>query len=155
MWISQPRVALRSQQGSVCLIGDVPTTHRKCDLLCVLTSLVVRVLRRVFCACHISDGVRHLMVFWVYNGQSFSQTVNMNAITNFKNMWHVVTDQDDRNATDFTSWINSRTRRLSFTPRAAVGSSKMMTFDPNAAARATATPWRCPPESVSTAWLIF
>ncbi len=29
-----------------------------------------------------------------------------------------------------------------------------MTFEPNAAARATAT-WRCPPDSVSTAWLMF
>ncbi len=30
-----------------------------------------------------------------------------------------------------------------------------MTFEPKAAARATATPWRWPPESVSTAWLMF
>ncbi len=30
-----------------------------------------------------------------------------------------------------------------------------MTFEPKAAARATATPWRWPPESVSTGWLMF
>ena len=40
----------------------------------------------------------------------------------------------------------------SFTPSAAVGSSRMMTLLPNAAARATATAWRWPPDSVSTAW---
>ena len=31
----------------------------------------------------------------------------------------------------------------------------MITLDPNAAARATATPCRCPPDKVSTAWLMF
>jgi len=31
----------------------------------------------------------------------------------------------------------------------------MITFEPKAAARATATPCRCPPDSVSTAWLMF
>ena len=31
----------------------------------------------------------------------------------------------------------------------------MTTFEPKAAARATATPWRWPPDSVSTAWLMF
>ena len=36
------------------------------------------------------------------------------------------------------------------TPSAAVGSSRMITLDPKAAARATATPCRWPPESVST-----
>ena len=30
----------------------------------------------------------------------------------------------------------------------------MITFEPNAAARATATPWRWPPESDSTCWLM-
>jgi hypothetical protein len=54
-----------------------------------------------------------------------------------------------------TSRMSSSTLRLSLTPRAAVGSSRMMTFEPKAAARATATPWRCPPERVSTAWLMF
>ena len=42
----------------------------------------------------------------------------------------------------------------SLTPSAAVGSSMMMTRLPKAAARATATPWRWPPDSVSTAWLM-
>ena len=41
------------------------------------------------------------------------------------------------------------------TPSAAVGSSMMTTRLPNAAARATATPWRWPPDSVSTDWLMF
>ena len=54
-----------------------------------------------------------------------------------------------------TSRISSSTRRDSLTPSAAVGSSMMMTLEPKAAARATATPWRWPPESVSTAWLMF
>ena len=39
----------------------------------------------------------------------------------------------------------------SLTPRAAVGSSRMTTLLPNAAARATATAWRWPPDRVSTA----
>ena len=38
----------------------------------------------------------------------------------------------------FTSRISSSTRRDSFTPRAAVGSSRITTRDPKAAARATA-----------------
>ncbi len=56
---------------------------------------------------------------------------------------------------DRTSWIRSSTLRLSLTPSAAVGSSRMTTFEPKAAARATATPWRWPPDSVSTAWWMF
>ena len=35
----------------------------------------------------------------------------------------------------------------------AVGSSRISTLLPKAAALATATAWRCPPESVSTAWI--
>ena len=54
-----------------------------------------------------------------------------------------------------TSWMRSSTRRDSRTPRAAVGSSMMTRRLPKAAARATATPWRWPPERVSTGWLMF
>ena len=43
-----------------------------------------------------------------------------------------------------STWFDSRT------PSAAVGSSSTTTFDPNAAARATATAWRWPPERFST-----
>ena len=50
--------------------------------------------------------------------------------------------------------ISSSTCADSLTPSAAVGSSRMITFEPNAAARATATPWRWPPESDSTCWLM-
>ena len=49
----------------------------------------------------------------------------------------------------------SSTMPDSLTPRAAVGSSRTTTLLPNAAARATATAWRWPPERVSTAWLMF
>src|SRR5439155_20129636 len=52
------------------------------------------------------------------------------------------------------SRISFRTWPVSRTPRAAVGSSRMMTLLPNAAARATATACRWPPDSVSTAWVI-
>ena len=55
----------------------------------------------------------------------------------------------------FTSSISSSTLRDSLTPSAAVGSSMMTTRLPKAAARATATPWRWPPDSVSTGWLMF
>ena len=55
----------------------------------------------------------------------------------------------------FNVFMSSRTRRLSFTPSAAVGSSMMITFEPKAAARATATPCLCPPDSVSTDCPIF
>ena len=51
--------------------------------------------------------------------------------------------------------MSSSTLRLSLTPSAAVGSSRMTTLEPKAAARATATPWRWPPERVSTAWWMF
>ena len=44
---------------------------------------------------------------------------------------------------------------VSRTPSAAVGSSRITTLLPKAAARATATACRCPPDSVSTAWLMF
>ena len=54
-----------------------------------------------------------------------------------------------------TSWISSSTLRLSLTPSAAVGSSRITTREPKAAARATATPCRCPPDSVSTGWSMF
>ena len=50
--------------------------------------------------------------------------------------------------------ISSSTCADSLTPSAAVGSSRMITFEPNAAARATATPWRWPPESDSTCWVM-
>ncbi len=57
-----------------------------------------------------------------------------------------------------TASPRSRTRRISsstmppsLTPRAAVGSSMMTTCLANAAARATATHWRWPPDSVSSA----
>ena len=43
----------------------------------------------------------------------------------------------------------------SLTPSAAVGSSRITTLLPNAADRATATPWRWPPDSVSTACPMF
>ncbi len=46
--------------------------------------------------------------------------------------------------TSSSTWFDSRT------PSAAVGSSSTTTFDPNAAARATATAWRCPPDRFST-----
>src|SRR6266700_1923078 len=51
-----------------------------------------------------------------------------------------------------STWPDSRT------PSAAVGSSRMITFEPNLAARATATAWRCPPDRVSTfcvmSWMV-
>src|SRR5216683_1713162 len=50
-----------------------------------------------------------------------------------------------------TSLIRSSTCPDSLTPSAAVGSSMITTRLAKAAARATATPWRCPPDSVSTA----
>ena len=50
-----------------------------------------------------------------------------------------------------TRRISSSTMLPSFTPRAAVGSSMMTTWRANAAARATATHWRWPPDNVSTA----
>ena len=40
------------------------------------------------------------------------------------------------------------------TPSAAVGSSMMTTLLPNAAARATATACRCPPDRLSTGWVM-
>ncbi len=43
--------------------------------------------------------------------------------------------------------ITSSTARVSAGPRAAVGSSMTMTFDPHAAAREMAIACRCPPES--------
>lgn len=49
--------------------------------------------------------------------------------------------------------IRSMTCPDSRTPRAAVGSSMMMTPRPKAAARATATPCRWPPDNVSTDWV--
>lgn len=54
-----------------------------------------------------------------------------------------------------TSRMSCRTRADSRTPSAAVGSSRITTRLPNAAARATATPCRCPPDRVSTAWLML
>mmetsp|Transcript_8147 Transcript_8147/g.13918 ORF Transcript_8147/g.13918 Transcript_8147/m.13918 type:complete len:136 (+) Transcript_8147:314-721(+) len=53
-----------------------------------------------------------------------------------------------------TSLMSSSTLRLSFTPKAAVGSSMIMNLVAKAAARATATPWRCPPDRVSTGCLM-
>ena len=53
-----------------------------------------------------------------------------------------------------TRLISSSTWPDSLTPSAAVGSSMITSLRAHAAARATATPWRWPPDSVSTAWLI-
>ncbi|MCY1380269.1 hypothetical protein D9M69_680740 [compost metagenome] len=53
-----------------------------------------------------------------------------------------------------TRRISSSTMLPSFTPSAAVGSSMMTTCRAKAALRATATHWRWPPESVSTACVI-
>ena len=46
---------------------------------------------------------------------------------------------------------SSRTCSVCATPSAAVGSSRMTSFEFHITARATATDWRCPPESVATA----
>ena len=54
-----------------------------------------------------------------------------------------------------TSRISCSTRLPSLTPSAAVGSSRITTLLPNAADRATATPWRCPPDRLSTACPMF
>ena len=53
-----------------------------------------------------------------------------------------------------TRLIRSSTWRVSLTPSAAVGSSMITTRRAQVAARATATPWRCPPERFSTGWAI-
>ena len=53
-----------------------------------------------------------------------------------------------------TRLMSSSTCPDSRTPSAAVGSSMITSLRAHAAARATATPWRWPPESVSTAWLM-
>ena len=53
-----------------------------------------------------------------------------------------------------TRLMSSSTWPDSLTPSAAVGSSMITSLRAHAAARATATPWRWPPDSVSTAWLI-
>src|SRR6266545_2371811 len=50
--------------------------------------------------------------------------------------------------------MRSSTMWVSLTPSAAVGSSMITTWRAKAALRATATPCRCPPDSVSTAWPI-
>ena len=46
----------------------------------------------------------------------------------------------------------SSTCRVCATPSAAVGSSRKTTRLFHITARATATDWRCPPESVATGW---
>src|SRR4051812_32440128 len=49
---------------------------------------------------------------------------------------------------------SSSTCSVCATPRAAVGSSRMTSFEFHITARATATDWRCSPESVATVWRI-
>ena len=52
---------------------------------------------------------------------------------------------------DSRAWaMKRRTTPASFTPSADVGSSRMTTFAPKWIARAIATDWRSPPESVPT-----
>ncbi len=50
----------------------------------------------------------------------------------------------------FRRLTSSSTWRVCATPSAAVGSSRMTTREFHMTARATATDWRCPPESVAT-----
>ncbi len=67
-------------------------------------------------------------------------------------LWLIRITPRPRSRSDSTSrstWADS------LTPSAAVGSSRTTTLPPNAAARATATAWRCPPERDSTATDMF
>ena len=88
------------------------------------------------------------------DGHATAQPLDVDAVGHLEDVGHVVADEDDRQA--LVAHVADELEDLldSLTPRAAVGSSMMTTRWPKAAARATATPWRCPPESVSTAWLM-
>ena len=83
-----------------------------------------------------------------------SEALDVDPVRHLEHVGHVVADQDDRQAA--LTEVPDELEHLadSFTPSAVVGSSRMTTRLPKAAARATATAWRWPPDSVSTAWVM-
>ena len=84
------------------------------------------------------------------------EPVDVDAVGDLEDVRHVVADEHDRHAARAHVLDEvEHPARLSLTPSAAVGSSMMTTREPKAAARATATPWRWPPERVSTDWWMF
>ena len=58
-------------------------------------------LIRFFRTGHIGHGIRHRMILRVDDTKTLAQPVNVNAVCNLEHMWHVVADQDDRDATRF------------------------------------------------------
>ena len=106
-------------------------------------------------AGHDGHGLGHRVAGGRDHGDAPAQAMDVDAVGDLEDVRHVVADEDrPAMPRSRTSRMSCSTLPDSLTPSAAVGSSMMMTRLPKAAARATATPWRWPPESVSTAWLM-